>query len=145
MFELANVGGGWIISDGVLAFDHDSVAGACETFVIDKFGQELKADPTSLQRALQHQTSYSRESHEAKGSLTSLWITVTPSMVSVYFNIDGPKTAQYEERDGFQSAKIAWRFGCPVLLVSSKVRNIYALSLPDLSPITRMTFDAAVQ
>lgn len=145
IFELANVGGSWILADNVISFDHDSVSSTFTSFVLDKTGQELKADPANLQRALSHQNSLSRDNHEAKGSLTSLWVTVTPNLVSTYFNIDGPRTAQYEERETFESAEIVWRFGCPVLMVASKSRKIYALSLPDLVPVARMAFDAAIQ
>lgn len=133
------------MSDTVASFDHDSVSSTFASFVVDKTGQELKADPVNLQRALSYQNSLSRDTHEAKGSLTSLWITVTPSTISTYFNIDGPRTAQYEEREAFESAELVWRFGCPVLLVASKTRKIYALSLPDLVPVTRMAFEAAIQ
>lgn len=115
--------------------------------MLDKFGAELVADPMSLERALAHQAGMAQNTFGPKGSLTSLWITVNSTLVSCYYNIDGPRTAQYDggARADFMSARVVKRFGCPVLLVASRHRTITAFSLPDLSEISRMSFEAAVQ
>ncbi|KAM0788575.1 hypothetical protein ACM66B_001699 [Microbotryomycetes sp. NB124-2] len=147
VFELSNVAGTWLVGDSPIIFQHDSIASAFDTFVLDKTGQQLLAEPMSLERALAQQAGYQTTATTVdKGGLTSLWITVTPSLVSCYYNVDGPRTAQFEggSSAGFMKADVTTRFGCPVLLVASKHRTITALSLPDLTEITRMSFEAAV-
>ncbi|KAK4050912.1 Lethal(2) giant larvae sro7 [Microbotryomycetes sp. JL221] len=147
IFELSNLAGSWHVGENPSVFHHDSVAGAFKTFVLDKTGQQLLAEPMALERALAQQAGYVSNSNElTKGSLSSLWITINENLVSCYFNIDGPRTAQFEggTSAGFLNAQMTTRFGCPVLLVASKHRTITALSLPDLTEITRMSFEAAV-
>ncbi|KAK4053522.1 Lethal(2) giant larvae sro7 [Microbotryomycetes sp. JL201] len=146
VFELSNVAGSWLVGDSPSVFQHDSIAGAFDTFVLDKTGQQLLADPMSLERALAQQAGFGPQTTIDKGGLSNLWITVTSSLVSCYYNIDGPRTAQYEggTSAAFMNAKVTTRFGCPVLLVASKHRTVTALSLPDLVEITRMSFEAAV-
>jgi hypothetical protein len=85
VFELANVGGGWHLSEKVVSFSHESVSGAFATFVLDKLGNELLANPSNLQHAVAHQASFSHDNIDVKGALTSLWITVNSSTVSAYF------------------------------------------------------------
>lgn len=146
VFELASVGGAWHLSDSVASFSHDSVASAFATFVLDKHGRELLASPANLQLALAHQSNFdSRDGIEGKGAFTSLWITVNSTTISAYFNIDGPRTAQYEGGDGFETAEICYRSGAPMLMVQARNRQITTFSLPDLVQIARMTFDAAIQ
>ncbi|KAM0753508.1 hypothetical protein T439DRAFT_377696 [Meredithblackwellia eburnea MCA 4105] len=145
VFELSQIVGdsSWLLAGKVPSFQHDTAAGAFATFILDKLGAEAGATPTNLQLALGQQANLSAADLDAKGALTSLWITVSPSAVAAYFNIDGPRTAVFES-SGLVSAALAVRFGCPVLAVVSKSRQITVLSLPDLSQITRMSFSAAV-
>ncbi|ORY72386.1 hypothetical protein BCR35DRAFT_307654 [Leucosporidium creatinivorum] len=145
VFELASVGGTWHLSDSISSFSHDSVASSFATFVLDKHGRELLASPANLQLALAHQSNFeSRDGIEGKGAFTSLWITVNSTTISAYFNIDGPRTAQYEGGQGFEKAEICYRNGAPVLMVQARNRQITAFSLPDLVQVARMTFDAAI-
>lgn len=144
VFELSQVAGTWLLADKVVSFHHDTVAGAFSTFVIDKLGAEAAATPPNLHRALAQQTDYTQAELDAKGALTSVWVTVSPTAVGAYFNIDGARTAVFEGA-GFVSASLAVRFGCPVLVVVARNKNITVLSLPDLNQVSRMTFPAELQ
>lgn len=144
VFEFSHVVGDWIVSATPTSFSHDNVAGAFVTFVIDKAGIETNANARNLEAALAHQASFTTID-DGKGALNSIWITVTSTTVAAYANIDGHRTAMYEDRDGFEAAQIIMRFGCPVLAVASRNRSVTILSLPELLMVTKLRFDAAVQ
>ncbi|GAA5967332.1 hypothetical protein JCM11641_000514 [Rhodosporidiobolus odoratus] len=146
VFELANVGGGWHLSESFHSVQHDSTRGAFATFVLDKHGNPLLANSQQLQLALSHQQAFAAPDHiDARGALTSLWITVSRHRIACFLNIDGPKTAEYEdEHVQFEAATVVQRQGSSALLVQSKDRNLTVLSLPDLSYITRMSFEQSV-
>lgn len=145
VFELSHVADTWILSDTVVSFSHDTVANSFGSFVLDKFGNELLASSGNLQAALAHQASFSH-SDGVKGAFNALWIAVSPGSIAAYYNIDGPRTAVFEDgQAGFEKAMLVTRSGCPVLVVSSRNRSISTFSLPDLVPITRVSFEAAVQ
>ena len=145
VFELSHVAGTWIFSDSVVSFSHDSVADGFGSFVLDKYGNEVLASSANLQAALAHQASFS-QSDDVKDAFNALWVTVSTRSIAAYYNIDGPRTAVFEDgQAGFEKAMLVMRSGCPVLVVSSRNRSISTFNLPDLVPITRVFFDAAVQ
>ncbi|KAK4705891.1 hypothetical protein P7C70_g320, partial [Phenoliferia sp. Uapishka_3] len=143
VFELSQVAGSWLLTDKVATFHHDSMGGAFSTFVVDKLGAAAVATPGNLSSALSHQTNFSQAEVDAKGALTSVLVSVSPTAVSVYFNVDGPRTAIFEGA-GFVSASLTVRLGCPVLVVVGRNKNVTVLSLPDLSQVTRMTSQAEI-
>ncbi|KDE03147.1 hypothetical protein MVLG_06342 [Microbotryum lychnidis-dioicae p1A1 Lamole] len=142
IFEMANVAGGWVVSEGPVTFQHDSVKNAIATFVLDPLGNELLADPLRLQQAMNQQFAPSHKN----GGFSSLWVVVTPMVISAYFNINGPRTAQYEDdtASAFESAAVVLKDGCPVLIATTRLRTVVAFSLPSLTQITRMSFEAAI-
>lgn len=143
VFELGMVAGDWILSEKVAAFSHDSVKGAFGSFVFDAHGNEALAAPMQLQQALNQHSHFSPD--DARGALTGLWVTASPTNLACYANISSAKVAGYEDRQaGFMHAQVVYRLGSPVLLVSNVHRNVTAFSLPDLKNITRLTFPAAI-
>ncbi|GAA5918972.1 hypothetical protein JCM1841_002666 [Sporobolomyces salmonicolor] len=145
VFELANLGGSWHLSEQYASFHHDSTRGAFSTFVLDKFGGQLRANAQGLQHALNRQASFSVENLDPKGSLTSLWVTAGPRALAVFFNVDGPKLATYEDDTvGFERAIVVGQQDCSVLVVQARNRQISVFSLPDLVQIHRMSFEASV-
>ncbi|GAA5898928.1 uncharacterized protein JCM6883_003474 [Sporobolomyces salmoneus] len=145
IFEVANLGGSWHLNQNFASCQHDSTRGAFATFVLDKYGNELPADGPSLQRALDHQASFSAHNHEAKGSLMALWVTASPRSLSVFYNIDGPKIASYEDdRVVFERAVVVRKQDCSVLVTQAKNRQVSVFSLPELIQISRMSPDASV-
>lgn len=145
VLEIGQVAGDWLLSEKVVSFSHGTVAGAFSTFVFDKYGNTADAAPMQLQQALNHQNSFSAEGIDAAGSLTGLWVTVTPTALACYANISGARTAVWLDKEaGFQNASIVHRLGSPVLLVSTVHRTVMAFALPDLQNITRLTFPSAI-
>ncbi|GAA6059605.1 hypothetical protein JCM10212_005104 [Sporobolomyces blumeae] len=146
IYELANLGGPWHLNETFVSVQHDSTRGAFSTFVLDKYGAELVADGTALQRALDHQSSFSSQATvEARGALTALWVTASPRALSVFFNVDGPKVASYEdELVEFERAVVVRKQDCAVLVTQARNRQISVFSLPDLSRILRMTPEASL-
>ncbi|GAA6002391.1 uncharacterized protein JCM10292_006635 [Rhodotorula paludigena] len=146
IFELANVGGGWHLSESFASAHHDSTRTAFATFVIDKAGNELLADSQNLQLALTHQASFGSLEHlDPSGAITSLWITVSPTTLACFFNLDGPKTATYEdERARFEKAALVHAHGCVALVVQSRNCALSMFSLPSLTYIARAKFDTTL-
>ncbi|GAA6005260.1 hypothetical protein JCM11491_002638 [Sporobolomyces phaffii] len=145
IFEVANLGGSWHLNQNYASCQHDSTRSAFATFVLDKFGRELPADGPALQRALDHQASFSDRNYEAKGSMTALWVTASPRALSVFYNIDGPKIASYEDdRVVFERAVVVQKQDCSVLVTQAKNRQVSVFSLPGLVQISRMSPDASV-
>ncbi|SCV67903.1 BQ2448_5514 [Microbotryum intermedium] len=142
VFEMANVAGGWIVSEGPISFQHDSAKNTIASFVLDPLGNELLADPLRLQQAMDQQFAPSHEN----GGFSSLWVAVAPTLISAYFNINGPRTAQYEgdNASAFESASVVLKDGFPVLIATTRLRTIVAFALPSLAQITRMSFEAAI-
>lgn len=143
VFELSPIGTAWHLSESPISFSHDSVANAFKTFVLDRNGNPALANPIQLQAAQAHQNNFTR-SEDTRGAFTSIWITVSPTTVAAYFNIDGPKTASHEDNIGFEKAEVVMRTGCLVLVLVARNRSVTTLSLPELEIITKMTFEAAV-
>ncbi|GAA5943126.1 hypothetical protein JCM10213_006219 [Rhodosporidiobolus nylandii] len=146
IFELASVGGGWHLSENFASVSHDSTCNAFASFVLDKHGNPLSANAQQLQLALQHQQAFSSPEHlDARGALTSLWVTVSRHTIACFFNIDGPKVAEYEDdKSVFEKAVVVQQQGCSALLVQSTNRMLTVFSLPDLSYVARMSFEASV-
>ncbi|GAA5823542.1 hypothetical protein JCM5353_006298 [Sporobolomyces roseus] len=145
IFELANLGGGWRLNEKFASIQHDSTRSAFATFVLDKFGNELPADGPALQRALDHQASFSARNYEAKGSLMAVWVTASPRSLSVFYNIDGPKIASYEDdRVLFEKAVVVRKQDCSVLITQARNRQISVFSLPELVQISRMSPEASI-
>lgn len=145
VFELSQIGSSWHLSTTPITFSHDSLRNTFKTFVIDRVGSLVQATPQILQQALAHQNNFSRTEFDAKGSFNSIWITISPSTISTYFNIDGARTNIYEDNIGFESAEMIMRQGCLVLVVASKNKSITIFSVPELSPIYKTSFAASVQ
>lgn len=147
IFELANVGGSWLLSERFTSVQHDSTRNAFATFVLDKRGNELVADSQNLQLALNHQAAYSSpENVDPVGALTSLWITVTPTTLACFYNVDGPKTTTYEDDRGqYERAAVIRAQGCTALAVQSRNCMLHVFSLPDLRQISRSRFEATLQ
>ncbi|GAA5990640.1 hypothetical protein JCM5350_001338 [Sporobolomyces pararoseus] len=145
IFEVANLGGSWHLNQNFVSCQHDSTRGAFSTFVLDKFGNELPADGPALQRAIDHQASFSARNIEAKGSLMALWVTASPRALSVFYNIDGPKIASYEDDHVvFERAVVVQKQDCSVLVTQAKNRQVSVFSLPGLNQISRMSPDASI-
>ncbi|GEM06712.1 WD40 containing SNARE-dependent exocytosis protein [Rhodotorula toruloides] len=146
IFELANVGGSWLISERFASVHHDSTRNAFATFVIDKRGNELVADSQNIQLALNQQATYaSPDNIDPVGALTSLWITVAPTTLACFYNVDGPKTATYEDEHGhFERAAIVRAQGCTALAVQSRNCMLHVFSLPDLQQVSRLRFEATL-
>ncbi|GAA5939650.1 uncharacterized protein JCM15063_005244 [Sporobolomyces koalae] len=145
IFELANLGGSWHLNESFASVHHESTRSAFATFVLNQFGHDLPADGPALQRALDHQASFSARNHEVKGALTALWVTASPRSIAVYFNIDGAKIASYEDdRVEFERAAVIHKQDCAVLVTQAKNRQISVFSLPDLTRISRMSPEASV-
>ncbi|BGP30846.1 Lethal(2) giant larvae sro7 [Rhodotorula toruloides] len=146
IFELANVGGSWLVSERFASVHHDSTRNAFATFVLDKRGNELVADSQNLQLALNQQATYtSPDNIDPVGALTSLWITVAPTTLACFYNIDGPKTATYEDEHGqFERAAIVRAQGCTALAVQSRNCMLHVFSLPDLQQVSRLRFEATL-
>ncbi|GAA5869181.1 hypothetical protein JCM16303_000383 [Sporobolomyces ruberrimus] len=145
IFELANLGGSWHLDQNFASCQHDSTRSAFATFVLDKFGNELPADGPALQRALDHQASFSARNFEAKGSLQALWVTASPRSLSVFYNIDGPKIASYEDdRVLFEKAVVVQKQDCSVLVTQARNRQVSVFSLPGLTQISRMSPEASI-
>ncbi|KAL8291471.1 hypothetical protein RQP46_002449 [Phenoliferia psychrophenolica] len=138
-FELSQVAGTWLLSSKVLSFTHENAAGAFATFVLSHLGALASASPANLAHALAQQSRVGDEA--TKGQLANIWVAVTDKVVSVYFNIDGPRTASFEGA-GFVEANVVVRNGCPVLVVVGRNKNITILSLPDLNQVQRFTIPA---
>ncbi|GAA5852720.1 hypothetical protein JCM8547_002602 [Rhodosporidiobolus lusitaniae] len=146
IFELANVGGGWHLSDKFVSVQHDSTRSAFSSFVLDKYGNPLLANSQQLQLAMTHQQAFSSPEHiDARGALNSLWVTVSPHHLACFFNIDGAKTAEYEDdRTTCKKAVVVQQQGSSVLVVQSTNRMLSIFSLPDLLQISRLSFEASV-
>lgn len=146
IFELANLGGGWHLNEKFASIQHDSTRSAFATFVLDKFGNALLADGPALQRALDHQAAFSARNFEAKGSLMAVWVTASARSLSVFYNIDGPKIASYEDdRVLFEKAVVVRKQDCSVLVTQARNRQISVFSLPELVQISRMIPEASIQ
>lgn len=148
VFELSNVGGSWLLNENPVFIQHsDSGANAFASFVLDKHGNPLEATSQQLQLATSQQQAFQSPEHvDARGALTSLWITVSRHTIACLYNIDGPKTAEYEdERTTFEKAMVVHQQGSSVLLVQSTNRMLSIFSLPDLVQIARLSFEASVQ
>ena len=142
VFEVANVGGSWHISSQPVPVAHDSARGAVASFVIDKAGDELLADAQRLQLS----QAYQGQALDASGAPASLWIVVTRTSASCYYNVDGPKIAEYvDERERFEKAVIVHQQGCAALIVQSRSCAMYTFSLPDLQQVSRMKFETTLQ
>ncbi|BGO90368.1 hypothetical protein NBRC10512_001797 [Rhodotorula toruloides] len=146
IFELANVSGSWLISDRFASVHHDSTRNTFATFVLDKRGNELVADSQNLQLALNQQATYtSPDNIDPVGALTSLWITVAPTTLACFYNVDGPKTAMYDDEHGqFERAAIVRAQGCTALAVQSRNCMLHVFSLPDLQQVARLRFEATL-
>ncbi|GAA6012247.1 hypothetical protein JCM8202_003257 [Rhodotorula sphaerocarpa] len=141
IFEMANVGGAWHVSSEHLSISHDSTRGVVASFVIDKGGDEMLANSQNLQLA----EAYQSRPFDAALGPSSLWIVLNRTTISCYFNIDGPKTAEFtEEREWFESAAIVRQQGCAALAVQSRHCAMHLFSLPDLQQITRFKFDTTL-
>ncbi|GAA6001980.1 hypothetical protein JCM10207_003022 [Rhodosporidiobolus poonsookiae] len=145
VFELANVGGGWHLSDSFASIHHDSTRGAFASFVLDKAGNPLHANAQNLQLAITHQQAFAAaENIDARNALTSLWVTVNRKTLAVFFNIDGSKVAEFEDEQArFEKAAIVQQQGCSVLLVQS-ANHLTLFALPDLRYITRLSLETTV-
>lgn len=142
IFEVANIGGAWHISSQPVTVPHDSARGTIASFVIDKTGDELLADAQRLQLS----QAYQGQAIDSSGALTSLWIVVTRTSASCYFNVDGPKVAEYvDERECFEKAAIVHQQGCAALVVQSRSCAMYTFSLPALQQVSRMKFETTLQ
>lgn len=120
------------------------MAGAFASFVVDRQGTEILASPTNLQAALGSQASFSVD--DVKGAFNALWITVSPTTIATYYNIDGPRTAVFEEASAaFESAVLATRGGKQVVIACAKNRSIRIFSLPNLTEIKKLMFDPTPQ
>ncbi|GAA5906729.1 hypothetical protein JCM8208_006372 [Rhodotorula glutinis] len=146
VFELSNVGGSWYLSEKYVSVQHDSTRGAFASFVLDKAGNELVADAQNLQLALTHQAALGTvESHDPAGAITSLWVTVARSTLACYFNLDGPRTAVYEDEHAqFEKAVVVHVQGCAALVVQSRNCTLSMFSLPDLTYVARAKFDTTL-
>ncbi|BGP46843.1 Lethal(2) giant larvae sro7 [Rhodotorula kratochvilovae] len=146
IFELVNVGGSWILSEHFASVQHESTRGAFATFVLDKAGNELLASAQNLQLALTHQASFGApETFDPTGAITSLWVTVNRTTLACYFNLDGPRTAIYEDEHGqFEKAVIVHVQGCAALVVQSRNCTLSMFSLPDLTHVARAKFDTTL-
>lgn len=110
--------------------------------MIDKAGDELLADAQRLQLS----QAYQGQALDASGAPASLWIVVTRTSASCYYNVDGPKIAEYvDEREHFEKAVIVHQQGCAALIVQSRSCAIYTFSLPDLQQVSRMKFETTLQ
>lgn len=146
VFEFAQVAGAWVLAESVPAFQHDNVAGTFASFVFDRLGTQSTATPIHLQQALTQQASLSHDTIDQKGSLLSLWVAVTPSTISCYYNINGPRVAIYDGgSSGFLHAQIVLKGNMPVLVVSARDRTITSFALPELSSISRVSIMAPLQ
>lgn len=145
VFELSQIGSSWHLSTTPITFSHDSLRNTFKTFVIDKLGSPIHATPQVLQQALAHQNNISSRTEDVKGTFSSIWITISPTTISTYFNIDGSRTSIYEDNIGFESAEMVMRLGCLVLVVASKNKSVTIFSVPELLPIFKTTFAASVQ
>ena len=143
-FELSQVAGTWLLSSKPSNFIHSDAAGAFHSSVLTHLGSLSSASPTNLAHALAQQSRMMTDV-EAKGQLANIWLVVTEKAVSVYFNVDGPRTASFEGSGGFVEARVVVRSGCPVLILVGRNKNITVLSLPDLNEVTRFTMPAEVQ
>lgn len=147
IFELSHVVGTWILTETVISFNHDSVAKAFSTFVLDKNGNEALANSANLQLSMAYQASGGKVPDEGKGCFTALWVTVSPSTAAAYFNIDGTRIATFDAPGGterqFERAAIVTRLGSHVLMITSRDRSVTILSLPALILVTRMNFETA--
>jgi syntaxin-binding protein 5 len=142
VFEVANVGGSWHISSQPVPVAHDSARGAVASFVIDKAGDELLADAQRLQLS----QAYQGQALDASGAPASLWVVATRTSASCYYNVDGPKIAEYvDERERFEKAVIVHQQGCAALIVQSRSCAMYTFSLPDLQQVSRMKFETTLQ
>lgn len=147
VFELSNIGGSWYLSENFVSVQHDSTRGAFATFVLDKGGNELVADAQNLQVALTHQAALGTvESYDPAGAITTLWVTVNRTTLACYANLDGPRTALYEDEYAqFEKAVVVHAQGCAALVVQSRNCTLSMFSLPDLSYIARAKFDTTLQ
>ncbi|GAA5828420.1 hypothetical protein JCM11251_006237 [Rhodosporidiobolus azoricus] len=144
-FELSNVGGSWHLSDAFASIHHDSTRGAFASFVLDKYGNPLRAGSQELELALARQNSFASQDVDARGALTSLWVTVNRHTIACFFNIDGLKTAQYEDDQIiFEKAVVVQQQGCSALVVQSTNRMLSVFSLPELRQVARLSFEASV-
>ncbi|GAA5909875.1 hypothetical protein JCM6882_002039 [Rhodosporidiobolus microsporus] len=145
VFELANLGGSWHLSESFTSIQHDSTRSAFASFVLDKHGNPLLARAQELELAIARQNSFAPENVDARGALTSLWVTVNRHTIACFFNIDGPKTAQYDdEHTVFEKAAIVQQQACTVLVVQSTNRMLSVFSLPELRQVARLSFEASV-
>lgn len=73
-------------------------------------------------------------------------MTVARSTLACYFNLDGPRTAIYEDEHAqFEKAVVVHVQGCAALVVQSRNCTLSMFSLPDLSYIARAKFDTTLQ
>ncbi|GAA6050920.1 hypothetical protein JCM3770_002538 [Rhodotorula araucariae] len=146
IFELANIGGTWHLSENYASVQHESTRGALATFVLDKAGNELLANAQNLQLALTHQAAFGApETFDPTGAITSLWVTVNRTTLACYFNLDGPRTAVYEDEHAeYEKAVIVHMQGCAALVVQSRNCTLSMFSLPDLVHVARAKFDTTL-
>lgn len=71
---------------------------------------------------------------------------MSATTIAAYYNIDGPRTAVFEESSaGFESAVLATRGGKQVVIACARDRTIRIFSLPNLTEIKKLMFDPALQ
>lgn len=76
----------------------------------------------------------------------AVWVTASARSLSVFYNIDGPKIASYEDdRVLFEKAVVVRKQDCSVLVTQARNRQISVFSLPELVQISRMIPEASIQ